>query len=371
MDKRIILIFIIVLGLLLRLPHIVDKEKGTDEKLSIRNSREIFQSNPFTNPMPPEVNPPLFFVILGIFMRIYDSVILLRTVMVAISIISILVLYLLIKKIWDKKFALFVSLFYAVTPMHIIFAQHIRAYVFLFLLFILSLYFLYDYVIKEKTRSVFVLTVIYIVSIYTHYFSILFILGHIATVGVFYFIKKRINIKYYLASLAVLVISAIPLLFLIKKQYLPLVTNSPHEALNLLIIPYPFYKMSIMLDLSTAITKFPYLLIIPCLIGVLFFLGILLLWHKDKDRFLFCVINFFVPFLVLGMAGLIVAVYSFRYLVFLLPLLTTIFCFSLYNLKNKKLKWGLIILILVGWAIAIGYYYSIAAIYHWPIDIAL
>ena len=146
MKGKAIFFLILVLALGLRLPHLDDRQLGIDEESSIRVAKLIEGSSysfayPYI-PLPNEQTPPLFFHLLAITLFIRDSITSMRILMVLIGILSIIIFYILARKIFDEKFALFSMFLYSINPMHLIYSQHLRVYILLTLLFPLSLYFL-------------------------------------------------------------------------------------------------------------------------------------------------------------------------------------------------------------------------------------
>ena len=372
-----LLIFVLVLGLVLRLPHLFDKEQGTDEKLSIRNAHTFIDFTKHNtverlyNALPNEVNPPLFFILLGLFLRIYDSVVVLKIFGVFIGVLSILVFYFLVKKLFDKRFALFSTFLYAMSPAHIIYSQHIRAYIFQILLFVLALYLLHEFLYKKNLKSLVYLTLVYIISFYSHYYSMLFVGSISLTVLLFYLIDRKIKILHYLVSLIVFFIAAIPGVILLNMQRLKL-EQSPVNFLKLYEVPYPFYKLSLMTDVSTTLKNFPYLFVIFFLIVILTGYGLFRLYNEtDKRRLIFIGANLIAPYAVLTLVGFFWPISSFRYLMFLLPVHVMTFSYGLFNIRNKLLRNILLGILLVGWAVVIWYYYSIATTFRWPEHIAI
>ena len=258
----IIFIFcILIIALLIRLPHLFDKEKGTDEKLSIRNAEIIknfnFSLKDYAKVMPHEANPPLFFIILAISLIFYNSIVSLKIVVLIISLLSIIAFYILSKEIFGDKFALFSTLLYSLNPIHLILSQHIRTYILLFLLFNLSLYFLYRLLIKGDKKSQVYLIILNIISIYIHYYSVLFIISEVITAIFFYKTIKK-DIKSYIISIIIIGLMAIPAIILLKTQ-LNYTSGWGLEKVTFLTLGYPLYKFSLMVDVSTIIKKFPYI----------------------------------------------------------------------------------------------------------------
>lgn len=377
MKAKYILFGILILALILRLPNLIDKEYGTDEEASIFDARLINDSPPFTyifNPNPYELSPPLFFHILALALMVSDSVITLKILMVIFGILGIIVFYLLTKNLFDKRFALFATFIYTINPMHIIYSQHIRSYIFVFLLYTLSLYFLQRFLFEKNHKTLIYLGIIYVIAIYTHFTTMLFMAGEFVTVFLFYYLDKNTKIKQYLLFGMIIFVLAIPSFFFLQEQF------TFHNTLGITdlwpkltpeIIPYPFWKYSIMSDVSTTRANFPYLFaIFPIIIGISAY-STYLLYKRNKEKFIFIVSNLSVPFIIYTIMGFIWPVYSFRYITFLLPIYVLLYSYGLFSIKNKLVRIILISLLVAGWVIVIIYYHNINQFYLWSEYISL
>ena len=378
MKNKILFFLIMLLVLGLRLPHLDDRQKGIDEDNSIMLAKLIDGQYSLTYPyvpLPNEKTPPLYFHILAISLFIYDSILSMRLLMVLIGIMSIIMFYLLAKKLFNENFALFSMFICAINPMHIVYSQHIRAYILLTLLFPLFLYYLYKFLFEGHSRYLIYLTLISVISFYCHYFAILFIIGGAVTLFIFYFLKTNIKLSYYFISLLMLGVLAIPGLLLAIQQFveykvlgdswviMPLITPS--------IVPYPLWKFSVMADVSTTLSGFPYVaLLFPLLLGLAAY-GAFLLYKENKDKFLFLALSFSLPYILYAVAGFLFPIFSFRYITFLLPVYVIFFSYGLFKIKNKILKLILLFILIAGWAIVIAFYYSILKIPYWGAYIAV
>ncbi len=372
--EYVILGVIILASLLLRLPHLTDKEKGTDEKLTINSAHTFTNISSFKNifeSMPHEVNPPLFFIILSGFLLLYDSIVLIKVVVVIIGVLSLIPFYLLIRDMFNKNKALIFTFVYAINPMHVILSQHLRSYVLIFFLFNLSLYFLYKFLINKKQTYFVYLLITYLVSMYVHYYSVLFTMAGGLTILYRHYIHKiKINKRMILLSiLAFLLI--IPSLLLLKAQINVLYSDKTKFVITPEIIPYPLYKMSLMVDVSTALESFPYLMIAFPLLLLLAAYGFYRLYKYSKFKTYFLTINFLTPYVVLSIAGLIWAIHSFRYITFLLPLYITFFMYGLVNIRNNVFRNLIAITVFICWLVVLVYYFNIVTIYHWNTFIAV
>lgn len=361
-----ILLVILLLALVLRIIHLHDKAPGTDEVYSINNSITILEKGLYA--VYDFGNPLLFYVISGVILLL-NSVLLLKLIMVLIGLLTIIVTYLLVSKLLDEKIALVSSFLLALNPMHVLLSQHIRVYILLMLIYLLSTLHLYKFIKNKSNKDIFILTFTYIVAIYLHYFSAIFILAHLIIISLHW--KEKKLIKKYVIGLVILAIITTPLAFYFLSQYDYMINQGnliTIEKLSIKNIPYPIYKFSSMMDISSTIQKVLPLIVTAPLVFITFLLGSLKLYKTRKEESKFVFISLLAPIIILAIIGFIFPVYSFRYLTYLLPLY--IIPIS-YASKYRKLGLFLLLIIVILWLLILFNYYSIVTVKGWPIDFAI
>jgi len=135
---RLLLGLIVILGIFLRLYHISDQGIWFDEAFSIyesqRHATRILASY--------DPSPPLYYLVLHFWMEVFGtSEVSVRVPSAIFGVISIIVIYLLGKLIFNKRVGIYSALLIALSPIHIFYSQEARAYSLLFLLTMLSAYF--------------------------------------------------------------------------------------------------------------------------------------------------------------------------------------------------------------------------------------
>lgn len=362
-----LLIVILILALALRLYHLNDKAYGTDENHSINNGKAIFEKG--ISGVYDFGNPPLFYIFTGLILYLFNSILILKLIMVLIGIATIVLAYILASKIFNEKIGLITSLLLAVNPMHVLLSQHIRVYILLMLVYLISIWALYNFMIKNDKKYLVLIIVSYTIAFYLHYFSAIFIIAEIIT---FLLIQKNKKlIKQYIIGLIIVGLLCSILLPYFLGQYNFMIKQGNLTTLSkvkLLEIPYPIYKFSSMMDISSTLSKWPYLIITAPLVIIGFLIGLFKLYKKDKRKTLFISLNLILPIILLAIIGLVSPVYSFRYLTYLLPL----YLLPISNLINCKKK-GLVLLVIILslWLLILMNYYSIVTIKTWPIDFAI
>ncbi len=368
MKKEIkILMIILIITILLRSIHLYDKAYGTDESASINNARVIIEKGPTY--MSEFGNPPLFFFLLGILLALTKSILVLKTFMVIIGLLNIILFYILVSKLTNKKTALVSAFLLSINPMHVLFSQHIRVYILLMLVYILSLIIFIKLRETKEKKYLIYLFIIYVISIYLHYLSGTFVLTQL----IWFLIENRKNkeiIKSFFIFGTIALILLLPLIPYFISQYnylLPqgnLVTGS---KVTLQTALYPIYKFSTMLDISSTPKIAPYLIITAPIVFLVFLIGIMRFWKEDRRKTIFILTNFILPILLLIILTLFFPIYSFKYVSFLLPL------YVLFIGKNHETIIGkiLLLIIIILWLTVLFHYYSIVTQHHWTINFAV
>jgi len=163
----------------------------------------------------------------------------------------------------------------------------------------------------------------------------------------------------------------LPAFFLLQLQLSRLYGSPSLNTFSFLEIPYPFYKLSVMMNVTSVLDMYPYLMILfPLLISLAAY-GFWKMYKQHKKQALFLGSHFIVPIAILSIAGFFLPVHSYRYFVFLLPIYVLFISYALASLQHKKFLWILLFLILLGWSIINGFYYATATNYHWAIHLGV
>ncbi len=182
MKKHLPIVLIIFLALTLRVTLLFFR--GTlwfDELFSIH-----FSSLPWVEAWrfwTLETNPPLYTFLLRFYLLLGDphNPFFTRFPAFVFSILSIFALYKLAKKVFDKNTAIFASLFFSLSGIHILASTETRTYTLLGLITILSYFYFYKlFFAEEKSRKNWIIyTVLTTLLLYTHLTAILVPLTHL------------------------------------------------------------------------------------------------------------------------------------------------------------------------------------------------
>ena len=188
------LLLILLLGAGLRFYDLGGEALWTDEMVSLSHtqSKELVSSV-----IQKELLPPGYFMLLTEWVRYFgDSEFALRFLSAFFDMLSIIFIYLLGKKIFEKEEAgLWAAFVYALGILPLVYAQEARPYAFFGFLILLSTYFFYTLLsyksLKEKAIYSFLYFLSVTLALYVNYTFFFVILIHLVALGHGYYIKKN------------------------------------------------------------------------------------------------------------------------------------------------------------------------------------
>lgn len=214
---------ILLIGLCTRIYHIANKELWYDEILDIlqaqKNVLEIFKDVTIT---------PLHYLFVHLATLFTDSVDLLRIPSVLFGVASILLLYLLVRKISSEQVALLSAFLLALSPMHIEFSQQILHYSFFVFFTLLTLYFYVDLINGHRWKSLSVagFGIATALNVLTHMSSILVIAIELGVLTILHILTIRKHVSTFLGDPSLkkkltlsLLIGALGLIFIQRLDY--------------------------------------------------------------------------------------------------------------------------------------------------------
>ena len=147
-----------------------------------------------------DIYPPLTYILVHLWLLIHDSTAWMRMYFVLFGAGSCLLIYLIANEYLDRKLALLVLLFAVFSPLLISISQILRSYADSAFWLLLSTFFMIR-IIKGKNTLMdwSVYTASLVLSLYTFYFSALFILSQFVYVVVFMRSDKKLVLKWFLS----------------------------------------------------------------------------------------------------------------------------------------------------------------------------
>jgi 4-amino-4-deoxy-L-arabinose transferase-like glycosyltransferase len=210
-KSLLILTSIVVLALALRLLAIFSTESlWFDEIVSLNIAQlNIFDSWQY---LKWENNPPLHYWYLHYWFNFFgENAFVLRLSSVFLSLINIILLYLLGKKVVSQRVGLFASFIYAISSFQIYLASDARMYQLLLLFGLLSLYFFWQLLNNPRRYSWLLYLLFTLLTYYTHLTGLLLLLiENVYFVYHYYFINKKISFTSWFFGQAVIIFLFLP-----------------------------------------------------------------------------------------------------------------------------------------------------------------
>jgi len=286
--------------------------------------------------------------------------------------------YFLFKMVSEKEsIALLGSFFVAINPMHVVYSQQLRSYIFLSLIYLVMSYCLYQYLMRREKKQVYWLGVLYALAFYIHFYAVFLVASHVLAVVL---LTRWREWKQYGSALLIFlggVLVYIPF-FLHQFRY-TLVEEGhlPFLPLRLSEISYPFFKYSVVINISTLKGQFPYLFVFAGVLSLIFFYGWYRLMKERKEKAVFVGCIFFGVFILSLLANPLVeyigktSIYYFRYFTYLVPMFCLLLAQGISRIERKWVRWGLMAFVLLGWMLILQFYFGIVGISEWNRFIAI
>ncbi len=347
-SKNLFLILLFITTYL-RVINIISEQLWEDEAISIAIASA--PNNSFWNVIIRDIHPPLYYLILrGWIILFGKSVFSTRLLSVLFSILTFPVLYLIGKEIKDEKLGLIVIFLYSLSPFSIFYANEVRAYSLIHLLFTICLYFAI-LCIKDpiKLRNYLYLSITGATLIYTHYIG--FIYFGILLIGLLIFNRKeKVIYRKVILTILITVASYIPWLPYAVQDFLGGAHGYAGGELNLIYLFY--WAFNLFLGPVPSNINDPYvykiivltlLLNIPLMIlSIISVIG-LIFTYKDIDSFNSKELLFFIiviPVLLFGITIIIgfIVINSFtaKNLIGVLTPIHILEAIGLYHLFSNK-----------------------------------
>jgi uncharacterized membrane protein len=228
--KIAILLTIILIGIFVRLVRLPALTMWSDEYHTV----QIMQI-PLTQILTGqynELNPPLYFGLLKIFLRIFgNSESVMRSFSLLCAIFSLFFFFLLSRELLKGFFpSIGALLLFTFHPMFIYYSTEIRSYSLLVLLGLISIYSLLKYRNNPKHPLGWLITMTLglILSLYTHHFGFLILLVICVVTGLdIIFQRKIVRYQFYLIiGIIVSIVMYIPGLLILRNQANTITTSS-------------------------------------------------------------------------------------------------------------------------------------------------
>ena len=193
----LLLLLILILGTTLRFFHLSQEALWTDEMVTLLHIETGNVHDLVISIIDKELTPPGHALLLFYWVKVFDkSEFALRFISVISDIASILLVFLLGSRLFNRKTGLLAAFITAITMLQVVYAQEARPYALLGFLVLLSTYLFTLYYQKKHNKYLIPYTIASLAAIYVGYMAF-FIIGFHFLLLIF---TKRIS-KQYLFSL--------------------------------------------------------------------------------------------------------------------------------------------------------------------------
>lgn len=192
------ILYILLLGLLLRLSHINYIPLWNDELFTLCFISDMGRGFNLDRTFLDPGNPPLFFILSNIWLYFFNkTTVLIRLLPCLIGLVQIYSIYFVLDKIFSRKIALIAAFLSSINILFILESNEIRSYILSMALILWSVYLLYKLREDFTNKNLIFYSLISILLINLHYYCILFVLANFI-LGIFVFKSNRI--KFIIAN---------------------------------------------------------------------------------------------------------------------------------------------------------------------------
>lgn len=343
-KKQKMIWLILLLAFVLRIINLNQSlwlDEGTQATLSSESLQLILYERGV------DFHPPLSYFLLHFWMMLGTSEVWLRLLSVIFGVATILIVYLLVKKIFNQQVALISALFLALAPYHIYYSQEIRMYSEATFFATVSIYFLIKLLDEKNWRFKlgYILSTTFL--IYTFYLGFFLIIAQ----AVYVFFQKRNKLVNFLSLVGITGVLWIPWVpqFLIQlksglasEEYLP-GWSGILSLPTLKAVPVTFIKFSLgRVSIENQVLYLSVALVIITIFGYLLLYGAKSLKNNQKIIFYWLIIPLVLAIIV---SWKIPLNQPFR-LLFILPAFYILLAVGDNSLKKyRKLALGTILLV--------------------------
>ncbi|RMF92804.1 MAG: hypothetical protein D6734_11500, partial [Candidatus Schekmanbacteria bacterium] len=358
MIKKKTNIFLLLIGIIflssLLLSYQLDKKSlWADELFSLIAGKKAINSySELANFVKKDVHPPLYFYLLGKWMKLTGiNDFSMRLFSVFSAILMLILLYLLTAKILSERIALLSVMLTSLSPFFILYARMARYYSFVGMLFLLNCY-LFFQLLENEGKTIY--TIFYIISSAALVSSFYPAISVVAAQNLYFFFlrQNKKTLKNWLLIQVILFLLIVLFCYPAINQLNRFKKDIPAD-ISESFIGILTSSLDLFYEFSAGGTTFPWKIegIFLFLINSTLFISGILLLKKEKKRILnFLIIHFLMPYLItLFLFSFITKGHSFIFFAsrcfYIFPIYTIIISCRLD--KSKKFAFAFILILIL------------------------
>lgn len=363
------LILIILIGSILRFNDLGEENYWTDEAFSVHHANQNNFNTIAFYTSKTEVAPFGFYMVMHYWIKLFgNSQFNTRLFSAIFGILSILMFYLLVNKVSNKKVAIISALIMSVSLSQVLYSQEVRLYsLFTFLTLTLS----YIFAIIYKSKNVNYLTgssyvILLLACLYINYLAIFLVFLYTFILLFQNLFTKKLVIKWIVMHGIAFLVS-IPLIPLAIAQFESIGSGASATYIKL-GVPAFLAKLGLLMF------SLPLVFLAIVLMLIFVFKDGILAWLKKLEisdnlflifiilfslGFLYLVFNTFKPFgIPLFKSKIIHSYFLIRHSLFLIPIFYFIIAYKISKLSSRKIASVCLIILILANCVALSQYYN-------------
>lgn len=340
------IIFVLLAAFIIRLINL-NQSLWLDEAISILAAKNYSFIGIITEYAKGDFHPPGYFIILWIWGRLFGfSEVSMRFPSVIFGLLTIFLIYLIGKKLFSDKIALFAALLLSINPLHIYYTQEARMYSFATFAVCLNIYLLIK-LLKDGKFNYFYFTFSTLLLLLSDYVAYLIFPAELIFILMCGYIK---SLKHWFISLLVSLLVGlawVPILLSQLKEGLRASANLPGwtevvGSIGIKPLVLTFVKFIIgRIGNSNLIIYSLFFLPVGLLFAFLIFRSISFVNNNAKRLLIFWVL---IPIILASLISILIPIYSYFRLLFVLPAFVLLVTMGLFSFKSK-IRYALILVV--------------------------
>lgn len=327
-------------ALIARVAASLDKSFWFDEAISWSFAKQdisqLLQATASDN------HPPFYYLFLHFWLKLNQSEIFLRFPSIVFGLISVFLIYLIGKKLINEKVGISSAVLMALSPLHVYFSAETRMYSLWTLEIFVSFYFFLKILDHPKKNINYLLfNISFLLALYTHYFSLLFLLS--LDLFLLQFSKYHRQLKMILFTQALAGLVFLPWLILVLNNQhpapwqIPIWWGIPATFLSFILGGLGAATLKDFFAPSTSLTIKGFFAAVSLFFFALAILGFLRKTKEETKQIFFFLLIF--PVLLTVLLSLAIPLYSPRSLIIFSPFFYLLVSLGLEKIKNPLRGW--------------------------------